>query len=108
MSIADNAGGVVDHALSEGQYRNFRVLQSGGWVMTTLTEARNRADLFVIVGSDMHKLHPRFFERIVCNERSMFSDTPPKRTVIFLGEGLDQSAATGARIGEVVSLPCKG
>ena len=108
MSIADLAGGVVDHALSEGQYRNFRVLQSGGWVMTTLTEARNRADLFVIVGSDLHKLHPRFFERIVCNERSMFSDTPVKRTVVFLGEGLDQSAATGSRIGEVVSLPAKG
>ena len=107
MSIADLAGGVVDHALSEGQYRNFRVLQSGGWVMTTLTEARNRADLFVIVGSDVHKLHPRFFERIVCNEKSMFSDSPPKRTVVFLGEGLDQSAATGARIGEVISLPCK-
>jgi formylmethanofuran dehydrogenase subunit B len=107
MSIADHAGGVVDHALSEGQYRNFRVLQSGGWVMTTLTEARNRADLFIIVGSDIHKLHPRFFERVVCNERSMFSDTPPKRTVIFLGEGLDQSAAKGSRIGEVVSLPCK-
>ena len=108
MSIADLAGGVVDHALSEGQYRNFRVLQTGGWVMTTLTEARNRADLFVIVGSDIHKLHPRFFERIVCNERSMFSDTPPKRTVVFLGEGLDQSAVVGSRIGEVVSLPCKG
>jgi formylmethanofuran dehydrogenase subunit B len=108
MSIADVAGGVVDHALSEGQYRNFRVLQSGGWVMTTLTEARNRADLFVILGSDIHKLHPRFFERIVCNERSMFTDTPPKRTVVFLGEGLDQSAAVGARIGEVISLPAKG
>ena len=107
MSIADHAGGVVDHALSEGQYRNFRVLQSGGWVMTTLTEARNRADLFVVVGSDIHKLHPRFFERIVCNEKSMFSDTPPKRTVVFLGEGLDQSAAVGPRIGEVISLPCK-
>ena len=108
MSIADHAGGVVDHALSEGQYRNFRVLQSGGWVMTTLTEARNRADLFVILGSDLHKLHPRFFERVVCNEKSMFSDAPPKRTVVFLGEGLDQSAAVGPRIGEVISLPCKG
>ena len=107
MSLADHAGGVVDHALSEAQYRNFRVLQSGGWVLTTLTEARNRADLFVIVGSDVHALHPRFFERIVCNEKSMFSEQPAKRTVIFLGEGLDQSAATGPRIGEVLSLPCK-
>lgn len=107
MSLADRTGGVVDHALSEGQYRNFRVLQSSGWVMTTLTEARNRADLFVIVGSDIHKLHPRFFERIVCAEKSMFSDAPPKRTIVFLGEGLDQSAATGPRIGEIISLPCK-
>lgn len=107
MSAAEKAGGVVDHALSEGQYRNFRVLQSGGWVMSTLTEARNRADLFVIVGSDLHKLHPRFFERVVANEKSMFSDSPPKRTVIFLGEGLDTSGATGPRIGEVLTLPVK-
>ena len=108
MSIADQAGGVVDHALSEGQYRNFRVLQTGGWVMTTLTEARNRADLFIVLGSDIQKIHPRFFERIVCNERSMFSDTPPKRTVVFLGEGLDQSTVKGSRIGEILTLPVKG
>lgn len=107
MSIADRSGGVVDHALSDGAYRNFKVLQTGGWVTTTLTEARNRADLFIILGSDVHQLHPRFFERIVCAERSMFSDDPPKRTVVFLGEGLDQSGATGSRIGEVVSLPAK-
>lgn len=108
MSIADHSGGVVDHALSEGQYRNFRVLQTGGWVMTTLTEARNRADLFVVVGSDLHKIHPRFFERVVCNEKSMFADSPPKRTVVILGENIDTSAITGSRIGEIVTLPAKG
>ncbi|MGL4397176.1 MAG: formylmethanofuran dehydrogenase [Hyphomicrobium sp.] len=108
MELAEKAGGVVDHALSEGQYRNFRVLQSSGWVMSTLTEARNRADLFIVVGSDLHTLHPRFFERVVTAEKSMFSDTPAKRTVIFLGEGLDQSAAVGERIGEVISIPVKG
>jgi formylmethanofuran dehydrogenase subunit B len=107
MTLAERAGGVVDHALSKDQYRNLRVLQSSGWLTTTLTEARNRADLFVIAGTDAHQIHPRFFERIVCNEASMFSDAPPKRTVIFLGEGLDQSAAKGKRIGEVLTLPCK-
>ncbi len=108
MAIADEIGGVVDHALSEAQYRNFRVLQSSGWVTTTLTEARNRADLFIMLGSDIHQMHPRFFERVVSNERSMFRDNPPvKRTVVFLGEGLDQSGAVGARIGEVVSIPAK-
>jgi formylmethanofuran dehydrogenase subunit B len=83
------------------------VLQNSGWVLTTLTEARNRADLFIIAGSDIHKLHPRFFERIVCNEASMFSDNPPKRTVVFIGEGLDQSAVAGKRIGEVLTIPAK-
>lgn len=107
MALAEKGAGIVDHALSEGQYRNFKVLQSTGWVMTTLTEARNRADLFIIAGADVHKLHPRFFERVVCNEASMFSDNPPKRTVVFLGENLDQSAVKGTRIGEVLTIPTK-
>lgn len=106
MALADRSGGVIDHALSEGQYRNFRVLQSTGWVMTTLTEVRNRADLIIIVGTDVHTLHPRFFERMVCNEESMFESPALKRTIVFVGAGLDQSAAIGARVGEVVTLPC--
>lgn len=106
MALADKSGGVVDHALSEGQYRNFRVLQTRGWFMSTLTETRNRADLIVVVGSDIHKIHPRFFERIVNVEESLLSDTPAKRTVVFLGRGLDQSPVKGPRIGEVITLAC--
>lgn len=106
MALADKSGGVVDHALSEGQYRNFRVMQTSGWFMSTLTEARNRADLFVFVGSDIHKLHPRFFERVVNVEHSMLTEAPPKRTMIFIGQGLDTSGAQGPRIGDVITLPC--
>jgi formylmethanofuran dehydrogenase subunit B len=111
LSLADRSGGVVDHALSEGQYRNIKVLQSTGWVMTTLTETRNRADLVIIVGTDIHKLHPRFFERVVCNDETMFDGTSPtsvaaKRTVVFIGTGLDQSAVKGSRIGDVITLAC--
>lgn len=107
MSIADRSGGVVDHALSEAQYRNFRVLQTSGWVMSTLTETRNRADLIVIVSTDVHTLHPRFFDRIVCPEETIFDDPPLKRTVVFLGKGLDTSGAVGPRIKEVITLPCE-
>ena len=106
MTLAERSGGVVDHALSGDAYRNLRVYQSSGYLTTSLTEARNRADLFVIAGCDINKIHPRFFERIVNPERSMFSEAPPKRTVIFLGKDLDQSAAKGERIGDVLTLPC--
>jgi formylmethanofuran dehydrogenase subunit B len=105
LSIADKTCGVLDHALSEGQYRNFRVVQTSGWIMSTLTEVRNRADLLIIVGTDVHKLHGRFFDRIVTNPHPMFETIAGKRTVVFIGEGLDTSAATGPRIDKVITLP---
>ncbi|MGI8725575.1 MAG: formylmethanofuran dehydrogenase [Methyloceanibacter sp.] len=106
MSLADRTGGVVDHALSEAQYRNFQVLQSTGWTTSTLTETRNRADLIIVVGTDVHRLHPRFFERIVCPAESMFDVTPARRTVVFIGKDLDRSCASGKTIGDVINLPC--
>jgi formylmethanofuran dehydrogenase subunit B len=105
LSIADKTCGVVDHALSEGQYRNFRVVQTSGWIMSTLTETRNRADLMLIVGTDAHKLHGRFFDRVVTPPDTMFESVAAKRTIVFIGEGLDTSAATGPRIDEVITLP---
>ena len=107
LALAERAGGVVDHALSEGQYRNVRVLQSAGWTTSTLTETRNRADLVIIVGSDIRKLHPRFFERIVSPPDSMFEVTAPKRTVVFIGEVPERKDAAGPQVGHVVTLPCK-
>jgi formylmethanofuran dehydrogenase subunit B len=106
MALAERSSGIVDHALSEAQYRNFRVLQTTGWIMSTLTETRNRADLFIIAGSDIHTLHPRFFETIVSPPDSMFDVEAPKRTVVFIGKGLDRSGAKRSRIGEVVTIVC--
>ena len=107
LALADRSGGVVDHGLSAALNRNLKVMQTTGWITTTLTETRNRADLFIIAGCDIHKLHPRFFERIVSPPDSMFDVTPPKRTVVFVGKGLDRSGAKGSRIGEVITLACK-
>lgn len=106
ISLADKSCGVFDHALSEGQYRNFKVLQTSGWIMSTLTETRNRADLIVIVGSDVDKAHGRFFERIVNTPETMFESLAAKRTVVFIGEGLNTAAAKGSRIGDVISIEC--
>lgn len=107
IALAERAGGVVDHGHSEVLYRNLKIMQSTGWTTTTLTEARNRADLFIIAGSDIHAINPRFFERIVSPPDSMFDVTAPKRTLVFIGKGLDRSGAKGSRIGEVVTIGCK-
>jgi formylmethanofuran dehydrogenase subunit B len=106
MSLADRTGAVIDHALSESAYRNYKVLQTSGWAMTTLTEVRNRADLIVVVATDIHAAAPRFFERMVGNQETMFDDTPKKRTVVLIGQGFDVSRFAGSRIGEVITLNC--
>lgn len=106
MATAERAGGVVDHALSDGQYRNFEVLQTSGWFMSTLTETRNRADLLIVLGSDVHRQHHRFFERIVTVEHPMFLAPGETRTVVFIGERLDTSAAKGGCVGDVLTLAC--
>jgi formylmethanofuran dehydrogenase subunit B len=106
MALAERSGGVVDHALSEAQYRNFKVLQSVGWTMSTLTETRNRADLIIIAGTDVAALHHRFFERVVAPKESMFGVTAKKRTVVVVGKGLD-AAARKSGVGKVVTLACK-
>jgi formylmethanofuran dehydrogenase subunit B len=107
MALAERSGGIVDHALSEAYYRNLRILQTTGWITTTLTEARNRADLIIVAGSDIQRIHPRFFERIVSPPDSMFDVTAPKRTLVFIGKGLDRSGAKGSQIGDVVTIACK-
>ncbi len=105
MSLADRAGGVVDHALSDAQYRNFRVLQTSGWITSTLNEVRNRADLLVIVGRNIGELHPRFVERIARPAEVMFDTAQARRQIILLGE--DTGAAFPGADGEEVSkLTC--
>lgn len=106
MALADRAGGVVDHVLSPAQYRNTNVLQTKGWFMSTLTETRNRADLVIVVASDLAALHPRFFERIATPAETMFAAGSPKRTIVLLGCAVEASSHPRAGGCEVVDIPC--
>jgi len=106
MALADRSGGVVDHVLSNAQYRNVGVLQTRGWIMSTLTETRNRADLIVVVGSDLSIHHPRFYERIASPAEAMFGEAEAKRTIVLLGKGTPAGDVKGDRIGEVLDLGC--
>jgi formylmethanofuran dehydrogenase subunit B len=64
--------------------RNVRVLQNTGWISTTLTEVRNRADLLVVAGTGITGRFPRFFERCFGSFETLF-DTGA-RELWFLGD----------------------
>ena len=105
LSLADRIGAVVDNMNSTAAMRNLLALQSGGWVNTTLAEVKNRADLVLVVGSDVASLFPRFFERYVWNQDAMFVDDTTKREVVFLGKAPTGDAATApdGRAAEVLA-----
>lgn len=87
IALAEHTGGIIDHMHGSAIMNNIKVLQEHGWVMTTLSEIKNRADLIMFVGTDTDKNYPRFFERIVWNKHTLNNIT--QREIIFIGENLD-------------------
>lgn len=86
MALAERAHAVVDHMLSPGLFRNAQVLQDSGWLTASLTEARNRADLVVIVGDRVFKLFPRLLERIIRPKACLLrSDAGNTRELVLIG-----------------------
>lgn len=85
MPVADLAGATIDHMNSYSSMRNTHVVQNSGWQVTTLTEVRNRVDLFVAVGTDIVSYNPRFFERMIWNKETLFDQDTSTREVVYLG-----------------------
>ncbi len=76
IALAERLGGVLEHMNGRAQFRNTLAFQDGGWMTTTLSEVRNRADLIVLAGTDAADF-PRFFERCVAPE-SQFGEPHPR------------------------------
>ena len=90
MELADKTGAIIDHMFNDGATRNFLVLQDLGWVMTTMGEIKNRAELIIFAGTDARN-YPRFYDRVVWNEHSMFDYDTTNRDIVYIGENLDTS-----------------
>jgi formylmethanofuran dehydrogenase subunit B len=107
MNLAERANATLDHMNSNGFMRNIQVVQNSGWMTTTLTEVRNRVDLLVAVGTDIVSIFPRFFERVVWNEETMFGQDTSTRKIVYLGgRGMDTSAGIAPDGRKPDALPC--
>ncbi|WP_438969611.1 formylmethanofuran dehydrogenase subunit B [Methylophaga sp.] len=104
MALADISRATIDSYFSDAAFRNILVLQDSGYMTTTLTEVRNRVDVLLVVGTDIESSFPRFFERMVWPEESMFGQEIESREVIYLGKKPSGEASTspGGRKAEVI------
>lgn len=105
MQLADNIGATIDHMHSDGAIRNTLVLQDLGWVMTTMSEIKNRADFILFAGTDASN-YPRFFERVIWNKDSLFVNTL-KRKIVYIGDKLNTSAGKSPEGKLPTVLKCK-
>lgn len=83
IDLAKKVNATLDHMHSEGTVNNTLTLQNIGYQTTTMTEVKNRADVILIIGTELSKSHPRFFEKLVWNKDSLFNKPTPE--VIYLG-----------------------
>lgn len=95
--LADRCGGVLDHMNATAMMRNVMVLQDTGWVTTTLSEVRNRADLLIAAGGNIVSRFPRFFERCISNNETLFGNDR-QCEVIFLGAGAPAGLSLPGRV----------
>lgn len=84
VHLAQHTGAAMTHINASSTLRNMKVLQHRGWQTTTLTEVRNRADVILMIGTDVVTHNTRFFDRVVWVDDAMFTD-PAARKIIYLG-----------------------
>ena len=85
LLLAEKTAAVVRHKHEQQARRNLEVLQNDGWIMTTLAEARNRADVVIFVGERVTESAPRFIEKYLNAKHTQFLGAGPERRVIYLG-----------------------
>jgi formylmethanofuran dehydrogenase subunit B len=78
IALAQRAGAVIDHLHAEALLRDVDVLRDAGMMTTTLTEARLRADVLLLVGSLPTETLPQLLPANSDND---------ERTIIWLCPG---------------------
>ena len=107
MNLAGTARATLDHMNGYSSMRNLLVMQNSGWQVTTLTEVRNRVDLLVVVGTDIVGRFPKFFERLIWNQETLFGQDTNTREVVYVGgRNLNTAAGVSPAGKQPDVLPC--
>jgi formylmethanofuran dehydrogenase subunit B len=106
LSLIERCGGVFDQLKAPAGLRNLLVLSDSGWMTTTLAELKNRVDVLVVFGTDIEAAFPRFFERFIWVEETLFGSDASQREIIFIGQAPSGNAASSPDGRPPKILPC--
>lgn len=106
LSLIDRCRGVFDQQRAEGGLRNLLVLADSGWMATTLGELKNRVEVLVSFGTDIEANFPRFFERFIWTEATLFGADTAQREIIYIGRAPAGNAANAPDGRAPKVIPC--
>lgn len=106
MELADKTGAILDHMHGDGLIRNTLVLQDLGWMMTTMAEIKNRADLIIFAGTDASNFS-RFYERVIWNKDAMFKKKNEEKDIVYIGNDLDSKQGISPNGKRPTNIKCK-
>jgi formylmethanofuran dehydrogenase subunit B len=106
LSLIESCRGVFDQLKAPAGLRNLLVLSDSGWMTTTLAELKNRVDVLVVFGADIETAFPRFFERFIWVEETLFGADASQREIIFIGQGPGGTGAHSPDGRPPKVLPC--
>lgn len=78
IDYAQQVNGILDHAHSDALQTNLQLLQHAGWISTTLSEVRYRADIVVGFGDSLLERFPRLLQLCTPSAEVGTSRPPPK------------------------------
>ncbi|EIJ43238.1 formylmethanofuran dehydrogenase subunit B [Beggiatoa alba B18LD] len=85
LQLAEQTGGILDHQDSSKQSARTLAIQHSGYLTTTLTEVRNRADFMLWIGDGIPTYYPRLWERCAQRKETLFTNAPKQPSLIQLG-----------------------
>lgn len=106
LSLVDLSRGVFDQARAAASLRNLSVVQDSGWMATTLGEVRNRVEVLVAFGTDIEAAFPRFFERYIWVDQTLFGQRAAGREIVFIGPAPRGTAAVAPDGRAPRIIPC--
>ena len=83
IDYAQQINGILDHAHSDALQTNLQLLQHAGWISTTLSEVRYRADVLVGFGDSLLERFPRLLQ--LCTPLSEVGTPRPSPRVYLIG-----------------------
>lgn len=113
LTLAAKTGGVVDHLASDGLMREMRLQSYTGGFTTTAGEARNRADLILVVGKTPLVREPDLVKRLFpTGERLPHPGEEPRKLILLTGRceqvpsGVTVTQIDGTNSNMEISLGC--